>query len=218
LASTLPLALALALAAKFAPGVAPDTMVTFAQLESGLDPLAVHDNSSARTYHPDSPREAVALAERLILSTGHSVDLGLLQVNFQGPTRGDLSIQEAFNPGSSMRTGAAILMEAYEACQQPGRSQEAALKCAASRYNSGGETPVGRRYAARIWHTAAQVVPSIGKIIHADFPSAALGTDTDTPGPEARPTTNTDAAPESVASVFARPARAGHELVFSDKR
>lgn len=215
MAPALPLAIALALAAQAAPSVAPDTLVTFGKLESDLRPFAIHDNTTDETYQPETQEAAVILATKLILREGHSADLGLLQVNFppQTPVREGLSIRDAFNPLHNMRTGAAILVAAYRTCQTREHGDEAMLRCAASYYNTGKQTEVGRRYAAHIWRTAAQIVPSIGRILAADFPSAAPGTGTTTT--EARPTIVPDVTPRPNVSVYTRPAHAGHELVYS---
>ena len=110
---TLSLSVALTLARINAPAIAPDTLVTFAQLESGLNPLALHDNATGISYAPATKAEAAALATSLILRSRHSVDLGLMQVNFRGRSREDLTIQEAFEPDRSMWAGGAILSAAY---------------------------------------------------------------------------------------------------------
>jgi type IV secretion system protein VirB1 len=229
----LPLAIALALAGHVAPQVAPDTLVTFAKQESGLHPLAIHDNTSGETYSPDTEADAVALAIRLILREGHRVDLGLLQVDFTGPTREGLSIRDAFDPAASMRTGASILVADYRTCQGREAAQEAALRCAAALYNAGAETPAGRSYAARIWQTAKQVVPSIGRIMSADFPVAAPGT-ADIVGARLV-TTNVTVEPREALSAtpqssdptpmsfalpipagpFSKPVRTGREIAFT---
>ena len=51
-----PLALAIVfqLATINAPQVAPETVLAFAQAESGMNPLAIHDNDSRRSYAPNS--------------------------------------------------------------------------------------------------------------------------------------------------------------------
>src|SRR5689334_15199345 len=102
--SSIPVALALAIAMQAAPSVSPDTMVTFAQKESRLDPLAIHDNSTGRSYAPSNEREAVELASRLIRAQ-HSVDLGIMQINNANLARLRVSIPESFDPRISMRTG-----------------------------------------------------------------------------------------------------------------
>jgi hypothetical protein len=42
----------LALAAQWGQPVAPKTIVAEATVESGLDPLAIHDNATGCTFHP----------------------------------------------------------------------------------------------------------------------------------------------------------------------
>jgi type IV secretion system protein VirB1 len=224
MAATLSVALALSIAAHAIPAVSPDTIITFACQESGntpctaLDPLAIHDNDTGTSYHPDNEAAAVQLARHLVLHLGHSTDLGALQVNFRGPTREGLSIDEAFTPSRSIATGGAILVAAWQACQATYNAPRALMACAAARYNAGKESAAGQRYAAHIWQVAAQVVPSIGKIVSADFSVAAPGTST----PGARPNTMAIATAKEKPkpdpdgeSVFAHP-ESGREIVLSE--
>jgi type IV secretion system protein VirB1 len=67
------LPLFLQLAATHAPSVAPETLAAFAQHESGLDPNAVHDNTTGLSFHPEIAEAATALAASL-LAKGHSLD------------------------------------------------------------------------------------------------------------------------------------------------
>lgn len=175
MALALPLAVVLSLARQAAPAVAPDTIATFCEQESGRRPFAIHDNTTGDSYDPSSAPDAIRLARGLIRA-GHSVDLGLLQVNFTGPTRRGLSVAEAFTPARNMAVGASILADAYRACQGRTDGAAATLRCAAALYNAGRQDAAGRRYAARIWQTAEQVVPSIGRLLTSDFPDAAPGT------------------------------------------
>src|SRR3954447_2544466 len=69
-----------ALAAERAPEVDPRTLLAFAQNESGLIPTAIHDDTTGNTFFPPSTTAAFALATTL-LKQGHSLDLGLMQVN-----------------------------------------------------------------------------------------------------------------------------------------
>jgi type IV secretion system protein VirB1 len=73
----LPLAVVTTLALTCAPQVAPATLAAIAQTESGLDPLAVGDNTAHRSYHPAAKSEAVALAAQLA-AEGHDLDFGLM--------------------------------------------------------------------------------------------------------------------------------------------
>jgi type IV secretion system protein VirB1 len=67
-------------AAEHAPLIAPETMLAFAQVESGLDPLAIHSNMGSRTYVPETVSGAVAQT-RSLLARDDSIDIGLLQIN-----------------------------------------------------------------------------------------------------------------------------------------
>lgn len=208
--TALALSAAVSLARANAPNVAPDTLVTFAQLESGLRPLAVHDNTTGLSYQPTSRSEAITLSSRLILQHRHSVDLGLMQVNFIGPIRNGLTIQDAFEPDQSMRIGGNILAAAYLQCRARRPSAREALRCAASVYNSGGVTPAGSAYAARIWKTAAQVVPSIAKIL-ADDPSGSAANPVGKRSAHRPSVTNTDPMSND---VIVQPGEGRRDILF----
>ena len=142
---------ALALAHQCAPSVAPDTTVSIAKAESGLNALAVHDNTSGARYAPDTPGAAVALATDLIVAQHHNVDLGLMQVNSANLTAAGLSIADAFDACRSMRAGADILSQAYHH----------ALRAALSTYNTGDPMRgITNGYVAHV-EAAAAAVPSI---------------------------------------------------------
>jgi type IV secretion system protein VirB1 len=183
------LALALSLAAQHAPMIAPDTLVTFAQKESGLDPLAIHDNLDGRSYQPTDINVAEALATRLV-SRGHDIDAGFMQVNYRNLLRYDVPIRSAFTIQTSMRIGGQILAAAWQQCAG---EPIARMRCAAQIYNSGKPTGAPA-YATGLFHTAQYLVPSITRIMSSDFPVAAP----DTIIGARRPDTNTQAiAPET---------------------
>jgi type IV secretion system protein VirB1 len=168
----LALPLVLALAAAHAPSVAPETLLAFAQAESALDALAVHDNTTGRSHAPATAAEAVALATAL-LRQGHSVDLGLLQINDANLSRTGLTVATAFEPGANIRAGAQIMTAAYRQCQ-PGRDEPDALRCMASVYNTGREQAgLLNGYVARVWRAADVVVPAIRKAAEPATASAA---------------------------------------------
>jgi type IV secretion system protein VirB1 len=79
-----------------------------AEHESGLRPFAIHDNATGQSVFPDDKAAAIATAESLI-SQGHSVDLGLFQINSANLGWLDLTVPAAFNPCRSAQAGAAVL-------------------------------------------------------------------------------------------------------------
>jgi type IV secretion system protein VirB1 len=104
----LPLALLVHLSAVCAPQVASATLAAIARVESGLDPLAISDNTTHRLLRPVNKSSAIALAQRLI-AAGDSVDLGLMQINRANLGWLGLTLDEAFDPCDSLRAGAAVL-------------------------------------------------------------------------------------------------------------
>lgn len=69
------------LAKQCAPHVAPETLAAVARTESGFDPLAIHDNTTALDHHPATRKAAIALATELAVVAHHSVDLGLMHIS-----------------------------------------------------------------------------------------------------------------------------------------
>lgn len=207
----IPIAIALSLAAQVAPQtqVSPDTLVTFACQESGnptcsvLDPLAIHDNDTGRSYVSETREEATAIATKL-LSRGHNLDLGIMQINSGNLRRVGMSVHESFDPKVSMRAGGAILLDAYQTCHgdaaRTRQERATALRCASSVYNTGTtHRGLTNGYTARIIKVAMQVVPSIKELLP-DFPDAAPGTSV-----EARLTTTTATTQAIVPDNILRP-------------
>jgi type IV secretion system protein VirB1 len=154
------------LAARHAPTVNPGTLLAFAWHESRLRPFAIHDNATGQSAFPTSAAEAAGLAH-MRLAQGHSLDLGIMQVNSANLAPTGLTVMTAFDAGESMRAGALILTAAYRQClhgndSPNGTGQQAALRCAASIYNTGREQAgILNGYQADVWRAAAQVVPAI---------------------------------------------------------
>jgi type IV secretion system protein VirB1 len=126
--SALTIQAALALSLQCAPSVDPHMIVAIGQHESGLDPLTIHDNTTGLVLHGAG---AAGAAPQLI-AAGHSVDLGLMQVNSMNLGLLGLSVSDAFT-----------------AC----RSVEAAAKLLAlfSRYNTGSpQRGISNGYAAKV--------------------------------------------------------------------
>ena len=145
------MAAVLSLAAQCAPDVAPDTLASIALAESGLDPLAIHDNTVQRTFQSANLTGAIALARDLIVAQHHSVDLGLMQVNSANFAMLGLSITDAFDACHSIEAGGRVLSEAYQR----------ALRGALSAYNTGDlHRGIANGYVSRVEH-AALSIPSI---------------------------------------------------------
>jgi type IV secretion system protein VirB1 len=151
----------MAIAAQCGLAVHVDTLAAIAQAESSFHTGAVNDNTDRRRYHPRSRDEAVALATNLIASQGHSVDLGLMQINSANLAKLRMTIEDAFDPCKNVAAGARILAEAYR--PEPAREKEQAdLLQALSRYNTGHPTRGLRNgYVVRVQSAAEQVVPAI---------------------------------------------------------
>jgi type IV secretion system protein VirB1 len=197
------------LGATHAPTVNPVTLLAFAWHESRLRPFAIHDNTTGQSVFPASAGEAVGLA-RMCLVQGHSLDLGLMQVNSANLGRTGLTVTTAFDAGNSMRAGALILTAAYRQClhgndSPNGTEQQAALRCAASIYNTGREQAgILNGYQTDVWRAAAQLVPAIqvsGTGAHSTPPGpGSPPADVATPEPSRPPPALEDAlhAPPSV--------------------
>jgi len=188
--TTLAMATVLGLAAQCAPGVAPDTIAAIARAESGLEPLAIHDNTVQRTFQSADLPDAIALATGLIVAQHHSVDLGLMQVNSANLARLGLSITDAFDACRSIEAGGRVLSEAYQR----------ALRGALSAYNTGDpQRGISNGYVSRVEH-AALSVPSIA-------PGASA--------PPARPQASPTAQAAAGWDVFAQ--SGGTPFVFTGK-
>ena len=156
----LDLTLVLQLAASCASSVAPATIAAIARTESRFDPLAIGDNTTGRSYSPSSVAAATALASNLRLQ-GHSIDLGLMQINSANLYSVGMSIADAFDPCRSITAGGRLLREAYTGGNTLSESQ-AALRVALSRYNTGtAERGFTNGYVHRVEVSALQLVPAL---------------------------------------------------------
>jgi hypothetical protein len=136
-----------ALLARCAPNVHPETMRAVLSAESRGNVLAVADagpvalpwskrKHMVRSHYPNTLPEAVTLVTDL-LARGHTVSMGLLQINDRNLPRLGLSVSNIFEPCTNVKAGAAILTEMYErAVKQYGVGAKA-LRAALSGYNSG---------------------------------------------------------------------------------
>ncbi|BAP88339.1 putative Lytic transglycosylase [Burkholderiales bacterium GJ-E10] len=136
-----------------APAVAPVTMAAIVQQESGGNPLALHDNTTGRSYQPQSAQAAATLL-RGLMGQGHSVDIGLAQVNSQNLSSLGLDPASALDPCENLRAAQKILLDAWQ--------RSGSLPSALSAYNTGtGAGSRGAAYAAAVYSQAGVSVPAI---------------------------------------------------------
>lgn len=149
------------LATKCAPKVHLNTLAAVAKRESGFDSLAMLDNTAKKSYKSASITDALMLANDLITRQGHSVDLGIMQINSRNFLRLGLSIGDAFKPCQNMAAGARILVEGYTppAAEE---GEQAALHASLSRYNTGSPTRgIANGYVRKVQASAEIIVPAI---------------------------------------------------------
>ncbi len=146
------------LAARCAPGVPEWVLRGVVRTESNFDPWVLHDNSIHASASPASLVAAVAQATTWI-AEGHSVDLGLMQINSANLPALGMTIDQAFDPCASLAGGAAVLRAAYGA-GPVGSGQQTALLMALSIYNTGSPLKgIMNGYARRVMRDADEAVP-----------------------------------------------------------
>ncbi len=194
----------LAIAVQCAPQVAPDTMLAVARHESGLQPWSVHDNRTGKTIVGASEDEAIATAQQLI-AAGHSVDMGLMQVNSANLPGLGVSVRAVFKPCANVAAGAAVLTAAYGAASAQTKSIDEALRIALSLYNTGTPSAgFGNGYVGQVeGNASAYVVPPLTRVSSGRDTAAAQ------PVRRARTTTAQSSSP-AVSERSANPFAAGH--------
>lgn len=124
-----------ALADHCAPAVSVATLGAVAKTESGLDPWALHDNTTKVSERPPTLQAALSDAGQWI-GRGDSVDLGLMQINAANLAALGMTARGALDPCTSLAGGAAVLQAAYGG-GRTSAEQQVALLMALSRYNTG---------------------------------------------------------------------------------
>ncbi len=135
-----------------APLIAPVTLAAVVQHESAGQPYAIHDNTTGRTLIFKTARAASAEASARI-AQGHSLDLGLAQINSRNLPSLGVSVPQMFDPCENLRAAQSILLRAW-------RTAAGSLPSALSVYNTGRlNSPVGARYAQAVYAQARAAVP-----------------------------------------------------------
>jgi type IV secretion system protein VirB1 len=175
-------------------------MTAIVRVESNANPLAIYDNTSRRSFSPHSIREAMYTA-RVLIDAGHSVDLGLAQVNSANLPRLGMEIRDAFDPCSNLRGAATILENAYDAAATRFSPGPFALRRAIGAYNS-GSIYGGDAYVDKILLAAG--LPPQGSQRMPDLePTGYQGVPVTLPGPALNPVAT---APPAPVVVHVKPA------------
>lgn len=125
-----------ALCMQCAPNVHPATTIAIVKVESCGNPYAINDNSTKKSYAPKSKQEAILLAYSL-LKKGHSIDMGLMQVNSAHLKNANFQYYDLFDPCFNMYKGSQILSEFYRKYDLPNQNPQTTLLKALSSYNTG---------------------------------------------------------------------------------
>jgi type IV secretion system protein VirB1 len=137
-----------ALIARCAPRVGPATMSAIIQVESGGDPLAIGDNTTSESYHPRDRATAEALADEFV-AAGHSLDLGIAQINQANLGRLGLNLRTVFDPCANLGAASTILAQNYALAKRRFGPGQVALRHALGMYNA-GTLDAGASYVRRV--------------------------------------------------------------------
>jgi type IV secretion system protein VirB1 len=141
-----------------APNVGARTMTAIIRVESGGQPLAIHDNTLHQTFVPQDAKQGVVWANQL-LSLHHSVDLGLAQINSVNLLKLGMTVRESFDPCININGAATILTADYRAAAEKFGPGQYALRRALGAYNS-GSLYAGYQYVLQILAAAGVSAPN----------------------------------------------------------
>jgi type IV secretion system protein VirB1 len=148
------------LALRCGPSVAPSTLASIARIESDLQPFAINDNTTGTKGAPATRDIAVQIASKLV-EAGHSVDLGIMQINSRNFAALGLTVATAFDPCKSVAAGAVILAGDYAGGETHDK-QQSALRIALSKYNTGdAQRGFANGYVHHVELAARGVVPAL---------------------------------------------------------
>jgi type IV secretion system protein VirB1 len=195
------------LALRCGPSVAPSTLASIAKTESDFEPLSVNDNTTGISGVPATRDIAIQIASQL-LEAGHSVDIGIMQINSANFAKLGLTLASAFDPCKSVAAGAAILAGDY-AGGDSHEGQQSALRVAISRYNTGdAQRGFANGYVHKVELAAGHIVPAIdvgaapAAIDNQPIPTAAVSAPVD---PNAPPSWDVWSSYDYTAAHFESP-------------
>ncbi len=137
--------------AQCAPQISSVTMMAIVRVESGGNPWAINVNGMrGLPRQPRTASEAITWANWLV-ARGHSIDMGLTQVNSGNLKRLGLRVDQMFDPCTNLATGARILSDFYGGAAQRFGEGQVALLAALSAYNTGNhQNGLRNGYVAKV--------------------------------------------------------------------
>lgn len=159
-----------ALFERCAPNVHATTMGAIVSAESGGNPLAVLDNDLIgkprsqrvlRSYRPQTVEEATVLVRQLV-DAGHSVDVGLGQVNSRNVKWLGISVEDLLDPCKNLRASQMVVTDFYAQAARVAGAGSRALVYALSAYNTGNfRDGIANGYVSRVLSHGARGLPEI---------------------------------------------------------
>ncbi len=129
----------LALIPMCSPNVAPNTIAQIIRVESGGNPLALNVNGINKKFKPQNTKEAANLVRKYV-ELGHSVDMGLMQINSTNISWLGYeldNVEKLFEPCNNLAAGAKVLTAFYNNSKTVYKNDADALRGAISAYNTG---------------------------------------------------------------------------------
>jgi hypothetical protein len=155
-----------ALAQRCSPRTAPRVVSAIAQIESGLHPYAVHDNTAGTAHYFASLQDAASFIRRRLAEGAAISGVGIVQINSVNFAGLGLSVEAALDPCTNVKYGMILLHEYYrDAVARYGQTTDA-LRWAFMAYNGGPQVFKSHdqvllaevaQYAASVWDTAVSL-------------------------------------------------------------
>ena len=112
-------------------------MEKLVRAESGFNRFAIGVNGAThRSYNPGASEEATQIARDLI-AQGHSIDMGLGQINSANLDWLNLTVETVFDSCTNLRASELVLRDGYDRARKQGSDTQTALHQALSAYNTG---------------------------------------------------------------------------------
>lgn len=141
----------LALVLACAPLVHPETAWRVVKHESAGNPYAIGINGPYRLSGQPSTREQAVQTAQWLLERGHSIDMGLGQINYKNLQWLGLTVEDVFDPCKNLQAMQTVLTQAYARAARKHGPGQAALVAALSEYNTGSQVRgIQNGYVARV--------------------------------------------------------------------